>query len=130
MLNLARIFTVGAMVLTMSVTAVTAFATTSDSDTETTEALLCNNATKVEKLDLKRDRLAAKVEQGILTQDEADEIIKAIEENQANCDGTGSERIGQKMGANLGLQGKCMGTGCFGKNGGNAGRGLGICATQ
>ncbi len=57
---------------------------------------------KVEVLQIKKDRLAQKVADGSITQEKADEIIAAIEENQANCDGTGSARIGQSMGANFG----------------------------
>lgn len=52
---------------------------------------------KAEKLEIMKDRLAQKVEDGKITQERADEILAAIEERQANCDGTGSqshERLG------------------------------------
>lgn len=68
---------------------------------------------KNEILEMKKDILDEKVKNGTITQERADEIITALKENQANCDGTGSARVGQKMGAG------------FGGNGGGMGRGQG-----
>lgn len=63
---------------------------------------------KAESLKLKKDILAAQVEEGILTQEEADSIIDAIEANQAICNGTGT---GNGMGAGCGGQGLGRGQG-------------------
>lgn len=83
---------------------------------------------KAEMLEIKRDRLNARVEAGTLTQEQADAIIKAVEENQATCDGTGGARIGQAMGAGFGAgngTGRGMGTGQGAGNGGGRGQGAG-----
>ena len=45
---------------------------------------------KAEVLKIKKEAFAALVADGKLTQEEADAILKALEENQAACDGTGS----------------------------------------
>ncbi|NCA79964.1 MAG: DUF2680 domain-containing protein [Sphingobacteriia bacterium] len=78
---------------------------------------------KAEILAIKKDALAKKVAAGTMTQERADEIIAALEANQANCDGTGSARIGQKMGAGFGgMNGNGNGQG---RGQGGAGRGMG-----
>ncbi|MHB8962817.1 MAG: DUF2680 domain-containing protein [Saccharofermentanales bacterium] len=83
---------------------------------------------KAEMLELKKDILTEKVEAGTLTQERADEILAAIEENMANCDGTGSGRTGEGMGAGFGFgkgngqgrgQGMRNGQGGGMRNGGN-----------
>ncbi|MHB1485752.1 MAG: DUF2680 domain-containing protein [Saccharofermentanales bacterium] len=69
---------------------------------------------KDEMLEIKKDALAERVKAGTMTQEQADLILKNIEENQATCDGTGSARIGQKSGAGFGRmngQGQGAGTG-------------------
>lgn len=66
---------------------------------------------KEEMREMKKDNLAARVETGTITQERADAIIKALEENQAACDGTGSAKIGQSMGAKFGSNGTCQGGG-------------------
>lgn len=81
---------------------------------------------KAEMLELKKDVLANKVKNGTMTQERADEIIAAMEQNVANCDGTGSGRVGLGMGAGFGgMNGR-------GHNGGAGfGRGFGSsCARQ
>ncbi len=45
---------------------------------------------KAECLELKEQILKENVENGLLSQDEADDILAAIKENQAICDGTGN----------------------------------------
>lgn len=132
MSKLAKIFTVGAMVLTISATGVTAFAATSDTESDSTEATCprFSSMTQAERLELKKDRLEAKVEAGQLTQDEADAIIEAIEENQANCDGSGTERIGQKMGAKFGSEGRGQGHGENGQYRGNGQNRLASCVNE
>ena len=76
---------------------------------------------KAETLQIKKDQLAAQVAAGVMTQERADTIIGALEENQANCDGTGSAGIGKSLGARFGSNGAGMGTG----RGTTAGRGRG-----
>ena len=69
------------------------------------------------------------MEAGTITKEKADEIIAAIEQNQANCDGTGSARIGKSLGAGFGCgngNGKAQG---LGKANGY-GRGNGNCMMQ
>lgn len=81
---------------------------------------------KEENLQIKKDILDKRVAAGTLTQAEADEILKAIEANQAICDGTGSAKIGQKYGAGFG-NGNGMRNG-FGQGlGRGLGRGMGGC---
>lgn len=71
-------------------------------------------AYKAEMLQIKKDILAEKVAAGLLTQERADEIITAIENNQSSCDGTGMLKNGQRMGAGFGgMQGN--GRGGFGQ---------------
>lgn len=77
-------------------------------------------------LGIREDALAAKVEEGQLTQEEADAILERIQERQAECDGTGS---GQQNRENLGLFGQGNGDGqgtCQGKGQGK-GMGNGTC---
>ncbi len=66
---------------------------------------------KKENLEMKKRNLKAQVESGRITQAEADEIIKAIEENQKNCDGTGTGRIGHTKGGRFGSHGRGRGEG-------------------
>lgn len=74
---------------------------------------------KAGALEIKKDQLAAQVEAGVMTQERADTIIAALEENQINCDGTGSVGLGKSLGAKFGANGAGMGTG----RGGSAQRG-------
>ncbi len=70
-----------------------------------------------ERLTLMQDRLAALVEDGRLTQEEADARLAQIKEASANCDGTGEGSLGGLMGGRgggrggMGGQGICDGTG-------------------
>lgn len=140
MLKFKKTIILGAMVLTIGATSLTAFAASKyntpaeaaagltgktvesviEEKTETgkTYGTIAKEAGKLtefknEILEMKKDILDEKVKNGIITQERADEIITALKENQANCDGTGSARVGQKMGAG------------FGGNGGGMGRGQG-----
>ncbi|MGE4215149.1 MAG: hypothetical protein AB7E42_10310 [Anaerotignaceae bacterium] len=74
-------------------------------------------------LEAKKESLYAQVADGTITQEKADEIIKAIEENQANCDGTQSQAIGKNTGAKFGSDGTFAGTG---RANGGAGKGKNI----
>lgn len=73
-------------------------------------------------LELKKEILAQRVADGTMTQEQADQILTALIENQAACDGTGSARIGQKYGAGFGMG---NGQGRGGRMG--MGRGQGLC---
>jgi len=68
-------------------------------------------AFKVEVLEIRKDQLTAQVEAGTMTQERADAIVERIEENQFDCDGTGSEQIGQQEGAKFGSHGEGQGLG-------------------
>jgi len=142
-----RLIMVGAMVMVVGATTVTAFAASSystpaealagltgktveaviaeRSETGKTYGTLANDAGKLEEfqaeiLQIKKDILAERVAAGIMTQERADEIAAAIENNQTNCEGTGTARIGQGMGAGFGgMQGNGQGNRCFGQGGGN-----------
>ncbi len=77
---------------------------------------------KSEMLEIKNNALAEKVSAAILTQEEADQIIAALEERQVNCDGLGSDKIGQKMGAGFGNKNRTNGGNGQGEGGRGAGR--------
>lgn len=153
----------GAMVTMLGATSLTAFATSiyqspaealagltgqtvesviaERSSTDKTYGTLASEAGKLaefkaEVLQLKKDALAKKVTAGTMTQERADQITAALESNQADCDGTGTAKIGQKMGAGFGGmmgngQGKgiSQGQGLGGMNRG-AGNGGGACLAQ
>lgn len=82
------------------------------------------DAFKDEVLDIKESRLAEKVAEGTMTQQQADTILQALKANQAECDGTGSSQIGKQYGAGFG-NGSGAGTGCGQGNGNGQGRGAG-----
>ncbi|RDU22648.1 DUF2680 domain-containing protein [Anaerosacchariphilus polymeriproducens] len=75
---------------------------------------------KKASLEMKKNNLNAQVAAGTITQDKADSIIKSIEDNQSTCDGTGTAKIGQKMGAKFGSNGAGKGN-----QGSRMGRGQG-----
>jgi len=82
---------------------------------------------KAQMLEQRKAALSERVKAGTITQERADEIIAAMEENQANCDGSGT---GSGM-----CSGACTGDGVGpGNSGGNrgsgkngSGRGMGAC---
>lgn len=85
---------------------------------------------KAQMLEQRKANLSERVTAGTMTQERADEIIAAMEENQANCDGSGT---GSGM-----CSGTCTGTGAgLGSGSGNrgggqngSGRGMGACLTD
>jgi len=147
MKKIKRFIMVGAMVMVVGATTVTAFAASSygtpaealagltgktvedviaeRAETGKTYGTLANDAGKLEEyqaemLQIKKDVLAEKVAAGLMTQERADEITAAIEKNQTNCDGTGTAGIGQGMGAGFGsMRGNGQGSQGFGQCGGN-----------
>ncbi len=145
MINLKKAIAITTMVLTIGAVSASAFAASAYStpaeaaagltgrtvdsvvaervETGNTYGTIANEAGvldefKAQILEMKKDRLNARVEAGTMTQERADAIITAMEENQATCDGTGSARLGQSMGA-------CFGAGSGMGNGDGSGQGLG-----
>jgi hypothetical protein len=150
MTNLKRLAVLGAVVMAIGATTVTAFASanlgtpaelaaavTGKTVEEVTEEKLQSGKTYGEiakdyesleefqsamlenKIAILKERVAA----GTMTQEEADAIIKAIEENQSVCDGTGQARVGQQFGAGFGGM---MGNGSGQGRGTGLGNGLGL----
>jgi hypothetical protein len=139
MTNLKKLAVLGAVVLAVGSTSVMAFAATNIATPaeiaasvtgrtleQVTEEKLQNDITygtvaknydsleefQKAMLENKKAILEEKVASGVLTQEEADEIIKALEENQLTCDGTGEARIGQSYGAAFGgMMGRGQGAG-------------------
>ncbi len=83
-----------------------------------------SNEFKSQMLENKKAVLRERVTEGRLTQEEADEILAALEENQTTCDETGSSETGKTLGAGFGGmmhngQGKGLGNGQNGNGFGN-----------
>lgn len=81
---------------------------------------------KEQMLEQKKEILDQRVEENVLTQEEADEVYNMIQENQTICDGTGNAGIGRNTGAGFGNgSGKGIGNGQgYGmRNGGGSGFG-------
>ena len=83
---------------------------------------IANDAGKLEEfkkeiLSIKKQLLDKKVASGTMTQERANEIYAALEENINNCDGTGASKIGKSMGAGFGSMMRGQGRG----------QGQGIC---
>lgn len=104
------------------------------SETGKTYGQLANDAGvldefKAASLEMKKDILAAKVADGQITQEQADELLAAITENQTTCDGTGSAGIGQGVGAGFGSNGCSLGSGnSYNGQNGQGGNGQGTCS--
>ena len=152
MKNFKNLIMVGAIVTMVGAGSVTAFAASSYStpaeaaagltgrtaeevtaeryETGKTYGTIANDAGKLEEfqaemLQIKKDMLADRVEAGSMTQERADEIIAAIEDNQSTCDGSGSLKTGQSMGAGFGsMNGGGQG---YGEGNGQGMRGHGQC---
>ncbi len=138
MTKLKRGLIIGSVVLALGATSLTAFAANENAQ-PARNAAACTAEDKVERLQGKKDFLAKKVEAGAITQEKTDEIIAALDAAQADCDGTGSARIGQKLGAGFGGmngkgqgnkgehrgqgEGQGLGTGQGGRGQGNGGNG-------
>lgn len=156
MTKMKKVWIVGAIVLAVAITAITSFAASSYNSpaealaelTGKTEKQILKEkqetgdtfgsiaedngvleAFKAEILQIKKDRIEAKVADGTLTREEADKIIQAIEERMADCDGTGSSGKHGMFGERSGRGGgNCIGNG-EGRIGGQ-GRGRGLCSGQ
>lgn len=154
MTNMKKVLTIGTLVALLGVSSLTAFAASNYNtpaeavagltgktvesvvaeklESDKTYGTIAEEAGKLEEfkseiLEIKKATLAEKVAAGNMTQEQADEIISALEESIENCDGTGtgSTRIGQKMNAGFGgMNGKGNGNG-LGRGQGGQGLGLG-----
>lgn len=144
----------GAAILTVSAMAITAFAASDyktpaevvagltgksvesvvaeRTESDKTYGTIANDAGKLEEfksqmIENKKAVLNDRVAEGQITQERADAIIEAIDNNQANCDGTGNGNgacgIGQGLGFGAGKGGQQGGQG--GRLGGGAGNGQG-----
>lgn len=113
MKNLKKILAIGALVMAIGGTSVIGFAD---------ETVNLDNIKK-DRIEMKKEQLNARVEAGTITQEQADEIIKAIEENQKLCDGTGTNKIGHKLGAKFGSNGLGQGKNLGGQLGQGPGQG-------
>lgn len=77
---------------------------------------------KAQMLEMKKDMIAARVDAGTLTKEQADAMIARMEKNQENCDGTGTgyRHNGKGNGAGNGFgQGKGQSRGQNGRGRGN-----------
>ncbi|MDD4239546.1 MAG: DUF2680 domain-containing protein [Desulfotomaculaceae bacterium] len=81
---------------------------------------------KTQMLEQKQIILDQRVEDGRLTQEQADNIYNTMQSHQATCDGTGNAGIGKNYGAGFG-QGNGMGNGTGVCNGSGMGSGNGSC---
>lgn len=151
-----KMLSIGAVILAMGVTSISVFAASGYNtpaealagltgktveqviqerqDTGKSYGVIADEAGKLEEfkdenLQIKKDILDKRVAAGTLTQAKADEILKAIETNQATCDGTGSAKIGQQNGIGFGNgngNGMRNGSGMRNGNGQGLGRGMGM----
>ncbi len=138
MKRVKRFMMLGAIVTVLGAVSVTAYATSSYStpaevtagvtgrtveevtaekyETGKTYGTIANEAGKLqefqtEMIQNKKNILEDRVEAGLMTQENAEDIITAMEENQSTCDGTG-DMIGKRMGAGFGgMNGKGQGNG-------------------
>lgn len=75
-----------------------------------TYGAIASDAGKLEEFkgkmfEAKKAILKEKVASGAVTQEKADAILEALENNMASCDGSGSAQIGSSMGAAFGGMG-------------------------
>ncbi len=90
------------------------------------------DAFKAEMLEMKKTLLQKKVADGVITQAQADEILAALEQNLASCDGSGEGKCGLNSGLGFGRKngngrgpGKGTGQGLGRGNGQGMGKGQG-----
>lgn len=102
-----KIMVLGLGIVVVAVTAGSVFATT-DPAVKTTNTN-CNVS-----IEAKQETLKQYVQDGKITQEKSDEILKQLE----NCDGTGNAKIGQQNGVHFG-NGNGQGNGLRNGTGGN-----------
>lgn len=149
MFKLKKIFVVGVAVLALSTVSITALAasaygspaeavaalsgktvesvTAERQETGKTYGTIASEAGVLDEfkssmLEIKRDVLAARVAAGDMTQEQADEILAALEANMATCDGTGGAMIGQQYNVGFGSNGSGIGNGAGKGNHGQSGQ--------
>ena len=155
MKNLKKLAIIGAVVLAVSVTSITALAASTyktpveivaglagksveDVTAERTEtgdtygALATEYGVlsefKSQMLEQKKTYLDERVAAGTMTREQADTIIEAMEARQVSCDGTGSGGTGAQMGAGFGCMNGNRGGGA--RNGYGCGLGCGTGSAQ
>lgn len=149
MIKFKKVLVLGAMAMALGATSVTAYAVSNynspaeavagltgrtidsviEERTETGKkyGTIANEAGKLtefkaEVLEMKKDKLNEKVQAGEMSQEEADKIITTLEQNQENCDGTGTTKMGQKLGLGFkSMNGNGQGKGGQGRGQGNCG---------
>ncbi|MGE4352928.1 MAG: DUF2680 domain-containing protein [Oscillospiraceae bacterium] len=149
MKNFKKLIVVGAVVLALGATSITALAASGSGTPaeivagltgQSVESVISERAQsgetygaiadeagvleqfKAQMIEQKKAALAERVAAGTMTQERADEIIAAMEENQANCDGTCSGGTGAGMGTGFGGMSGNHSGGRYG-----SGNGLGTC---
>ncbi len=143
MINLKKVIAVSTMVLTIGVVSASAWAASAYNTPaealaglsgRTLESVVAEKAEtgnsygfiakeagvldefKAETLEIKKDRVNARVQAGTMTQERAGAIIATMEENQATCDGSGRAQAGKAMGLGCGAgSGMGNGQGCSGQ---------------
>lgn len=130
--RIKKIMIAGVVMLTIGVTSVTAFAAsdyktpaelvagltgktvesvmTERQETSKTCGTIAAEAGKLdefkkENMDMKKENLKQQVAEKKMTQEKANSVIEAMENNQEKCDGSGTAKIGQKEGASFGSNG-------------------------
>lgn len=117
MTKFKKLTILGAMVLLVGATSITAFAA---SDFNSPEE-------RADRLEIRKEVLAERVENGQMTQERADEIITRMENNQASCDGTGPAGKSCGPSGEYGaMNGNCRGNG-NGLGDGQGNGGFGNC---
>ena len=99
---------IGITVIAMGAATVSSFAAT---PAVVGSGTLSLDELKVQRLELMKDRLEDRVEAGIITQAQADAMIRHMKENQALCNGAGGYGTGRMMGNGNGY-GMMGGGGC------------------
>lgn len=152
--NLKKIITIGTVVLTLGATTITAFAVSNyktpadavaDLTGKTVESVIAEKAKtnktygtmakEADKLDefkeavleMKKAILTQQVAAGIITQEKADEVIKALEDNQELCVGTSTAKIAKNNDIKFRFNGMGNGKGNGLRNGNGQGRGNVFC---
>lgn len=120
MTRLKKMVLLGTTILTLTAASATVFAASPAATPGAVDSTSLEEL-KEQRLELRKDILEERVDAGLLTQEQADEILSQIEERQALCDGTGAYGQGRGMGAGFGGgygQGGCRGfSGGYGQGG-------------
>jgi hypothetical protein len=100
MKNMKKILLLGVMVLALGTSTLTAFAAASAPVSGSGSASL--DDLKAQRLEVMKERMADRVEAGLMTQEQADYMLEWMEKNQAVCNGAGGYGYGRTMGQGAG----------------------------